>query len=279
MLFTLSICAYSQTKRALIIGLGQYMDKSWGTIHGDKDVPLVKDMLAACGYDDITTLINREATKAGILAAFDELNDKSNRGDIIYIHFSGHGQQITDLNGDEEDGFDEAWIPYDALYAYSDSYKGEKHLVDDEIGLWLDTLKQKIGSSGKILLVVDACHSGDSDRGIGDEDEYLRGAADDFIIPTVRTPARTAKAKENWMTLTACKNFQNNCEVRINNGEYYGILTYALYSNYSDFVNLENQNILNQLRQYVNLKRKRGRQTVTISGNHSLSQFFTRKSR
>lgn len=168
---------YSQswciTRHGLVIGLGQYQDMAWGTLHGDKDVPLVKNMLTACGYKDIATLVNKDATKAGIISAFDGLSKRCKKGDIVYIHFSGHGQQITDINGDEEDGFDEAWIPYDAMYAYSKSYKGENHLIDDEIAQWLNTIKGKIGASGKILLVVDACHSGDSDRGNVYEEEYI----------------------------------------------------------------------------------------------------------
>lgn len=262
------------TRHGLVIGLGQYKDRTWGTVHGDKDVPLVKNMLTVCGYKDIVTLANKDATKAGIISAFDGLSKRCKKGDIVYIHFSGHGQQITDVNGDEEDGLDEAWIPYDAKYAYSESYKGEKHLIDDEIAKWLSVIKGKIGSAGKILLVVDACHSGDSDRGSEDEEEYIRGASDDFVIPMERTPKRIAQIKENWMTLTACKNFQNNCEVKIRNGEFYGILTYALYSQSANLRTADNQKILNNLQQYVNLNRKRGHQTVTLSGDHSLAQFF-----
>jgi len=268
------IYAYGQTKHGLVIGLGQYQDRTWGTVHGDKDVPLVKSMLASCGYKDVVTLDNKEATKAGILTAFVNLSKRCKKGDVVYIHFSGHGQQITDVNGDEEDGFDEAWIPYDAKYAYSESYKGENHLIDDEIATWLITLKNKIGANGKILLVVDACHSGDSDRGTEAEEEYVRGASDDFIIPLDRVPKKTTKIKEDWLTVAACKNVQNNCEVKIKDGEFYGMLTYALYSKYAAWRKLDNQGILRELQQYVNLNRKRGRQTVTISGTHSLAQFF-----
>lgn len=269
-----SLCVFGKTKRGLVIGLGQYQDRTWGTVHGDKDVPLVKSMLSSCGYTDVVTLVNQDATKDGILTAFESLSKTCKNGDIVYIHFSGHGQQITDLNGDEEDGFDEAWIPYDAMYAYSKSYKGENHLIDDEIAQWLNTIKRKIGASGKILLVVDACHSGDSDRGNENEEEYIRGASDDFIIPMGRTPKKIGKTKENWLTLTACKNVQNNCEVKIKDGVFYGILSYAIYSQSANWNKLDNQQILNGLQQYVNLNRKRGRQTVTISGSYSLAQFF-----
>ena len=49
----------AQTRRALVIGLGEQEDKSWAKINGDKDVPYVKEMLIKSGYKDIVTLVNR----------------------------------------------------------------------------------------------------------------------------------------------------------------------------------------------------------------------------
>ena len=36
-----TLTAAAQTKRALVIGLGQYMDSDWEKINGDKDVPYI----------------------------------------------------------------------------------------------------------------------------------------------------------------------------------------------------------------------------------------------
>lgn len=272
-LFT-SLCVFGQTKHGLVIGLGQYQDKTWGKVHGDKDVPLVRNMLEACGYNDVATLVNKDATKAGIISAFDNLLKKCMKGDIVYIHFSGHGQQITDVNGDEDDGWDEAWIPYDAMYTYSKSYKGENHLIDDEIAKWLNVIKRKIGTSGKILVVVDACHSGDSDRGSESEDEYVRGASDNFVIPLRGNPKRSAKSKEDWLTISACRDFQNNCEHKTKDGAFYGMLSYALCSELPKLKKLDNERFLSELQKFVNSSRKRGRQTVTITGKHTITEFF-----
>lgn len=270
-------CAWSQTRHGVVIGLGQYQDKTWGTIHGDRDVPIIKNMLLSCGYNDIQTLINKEATKDGIISAFDALVKRCQKGDIVYIHFSGHGQQITDVNGDEDDGWDEAWIPYDAMLAYSQSYKGEKHLIDDEIAIWMSAIKTCIGTSGKLLLVVDACHSGDSSRSDEELEEYIRGVSNDFIIPLNKEISRIAKAKENWLTLTACKEYQNNCEIKSKDGGFHGMLSYSLYSGYDEWSGLSNSDVMAILQRFVNKHRRRGQQTVNISGEtatHSLEQFF-----
>lgn len=223
-LLFLSVSTWSQTRRALVIGIGEQKDKNWAKINGDKDVPYVQRMLSEARYNDVRTLVNSQATKYGIVAAFKKLSGQCTVGDVVYIHFSGHGQLVTDLNGDEEDGWDEAWIPYDAYKKYCKEDKGEKHLVDDEINVLLTAIKNKIGKQGKLLVVVDACHSGDSSRG-DDLDETVRGVYDEFVIP-VKKKARTNKPAEKWLTLSACKDYQLNQEMK---SPQVGKLTYALY--------------------------------------------------
>ena len=214
----------AQTRRALVIGIGEQKDKNWGKINGDKDIPYVHHMLSDVGYKHIRTLINSQATKYRIVSAFKDLTTQCNLGDIVYIHFSGHGQLVTDVNGDEVDGWDESWIPYDAYKKYCKEDKGEKHLVDDEINVLLSAIKSKIGGQGKLLVVVDACHSGDSSRG-DDLNETVRGVYDKFVIPVTKK-IRTNKPAEQWMTLSACKDYQLNQELK---SPQVGKLTYALY--------------------------------------------------
>lgn len=213
----------AQTRRALVIGIGVQKDANWAKINGDKDVPYVQQMLRNAGYTDVRTLINKQATKASIVAAFKRLAAKCKTGDMVYVQFSGHGQLVTDVNGDEQDGWDEAWIPYDAYLEYGRKDRGEKHLIDDEINVLLMGIRNKIGNSGKLLVVVDACHSGDSSR--GDEDEVIRGVKDEFVIP-IKKKGKTVKAPERWITLGACKDFQLNQEMKT---PKVGKLTYALY--------------------------------------------------
>lgn len=268
---------FSPIKHALVIGIGKYQDVSWCEIHGNRDVPIVKQMLNNCGFANIYTLTNTEATKAKILSMLSELGNQCNTGDIVYIHFSGHGQQITDVDGDEDDGWDEAWIPYDAQMAYSESYKGENHLTDDEIGQWLSRIKSRIGDEGKLLVVVDACHSGDSSRDEAGDEVCIRGAKDDFVIPLKVTPKRISKLKEDWLSLTACKDFQVNCEVRTANGNYYGMLSYALCHMAEDMGGIDNKKIMMQLQKFVNKQRSKLPQDVTLTGEtdkYSLIDFF-----
>ena len=55
-LLLLSLSVTAQTKRALVIGLGEQQDKAWNKINGDKDVPFVQAMLKNAGFKSVTQL-------------------------------------------------------------------------------------------------------------------------------------------------------------------------------------------------------------------------------
>lgn len=267
----------AKTRRAVVIGLGEQLDKSWGKINGDKDVPLVVSMLKSNGFTDIATLTNSKATKAGIVNVFNSLINRSQKGDIIYIQFSGHGQMMTDMNGDEKDGFDEAWIPYDAYLKYCSKDKGEKHLSDDEIGQYLTRLRTKIGKEGAIAVVVDACHSGDSTRDLCESDSVVvRGIDVDFIIPGKRTKSNSIHNSESWITLSACQDFQLNQEY---NGV--GKLTHILANNWRDYVGKSDQAIYKAIDETYETRKYKGpvAQNPRLSGKTGrvLSLIFTKK--
>ena len=227
---------WAQERRALVIGIGHYEDPKWGRIHGDTDVDYVLKMLNVNKYSDIQTLRNEEATKEAIVSAFKSIANKCNTGDKVYIHFSGHGQQITDTDGDEENGYDEAWIPYDAKPYYEKGvYEGEKHLIDDEVNRLLAGIKQKVGPSGRILVVIDACHSGTATREPGDT-TVARGFDKRFEIPGAKPKRRTA-ASEDWITISACQSYQINWEVK---QPAVGKLTWCLYNLRADLKKLSN---------------------------------------
>ena len=230
-----------QTRRALVIGIGVQKDNRWGKINGDMDVPMVIDMLKKSGYqnNNIVTLVNQQATKSIIVHAFTSLIKSCRLNDIVYIHFSGHGQRVTDIDGDEEDGWDESWIPYDAYKDYCVQDRGEKHLIDDEIYQFLFEIKGKIGANGKILVVVDACHSGGSSYSymnyslrdilpqyeIFGRDVVIRGISTPFKIP-YKSVSKKKKKPVQWLILSACNSFEFNQEL---SKPRVGILSYALY--------------------------------------------------
>ena len=158
-------------KRALIIAVGDYPKESgWMDISSLNDVPLIRGALVHQGFDlnNISLVTDGQATKKGILDAFDDFKSTVNKGDVVVIHYSGHGQQVEDKGRkDEVDGLDESLVPYDAQVRYKEGeYEGENHLTDDEMNDFLTDLRAKLGPEGNILVILDACHSGTGTRGL-----------------------------------------------------------------------------------------------------------------
>ena len=269
LLFSLSVTA--QTKRALVIGLGEQQDKAWNKINGDKDVPFVQAMLKNAGFKSVTTLVNRQATKVGIVEAFKRLTASCKQGDVVYIHYSGHGQQMTDVHNDEKDGLDECWIPYDACRKASATYHGEKHLTDDELNVYLNAIRNKIGAKGKLLVVIDACHSGDGTR--GEDYEIVRGVEDTLVVDSLNARGLYEtfeaiksffvgdKGKENvintkanplaerWITISACRSDQVNIEMK---KPTVGKLSYALWKELKNSDKVNNDEFIRRIRKFVN---------------------------
>jgi len=89
-------------------------------------------------------LLTKKATRSAVKSAIAAAAKKLKSGDIFFITYSGHGGQLPDQNGDEDDGLDETWCLYD----------GE--LVDDELfAAWAN-----FRSGVRILVLSDSCHSG-----------------------------------------------------------------------------------------------------------------------
>ncbi len=239
----------AQERRALLIGIGEYPPGSeWTLVHGDNDVRIIREFLLGQGLrgECIETITNEKATKKGILSALERLTKIAGKGDAVYIHFSGHGQQVTDLDGDEEDGFDEAWVPYDAWKKYvAGVYEGENHIIDDEINVCLKKLRAKVGAKGRITLVSDACHSGSGSRGLED-DEYFRGTDEKFILPS-RVARKSGRSNTvEWLFIGACKSYQTNYELKAPDGKFYGCLSYVIASSEVDLSAVPYSDVLTQ---------------------------------
>lgn len=256
-----SLAHQAQTRRALVIGLGQQEDKTWEKINGDRDVPYVEEMLKNAKFrvGNVKKLVNQQATKSNIVFAFEQLAGYCKTGDIVYVHFSGHGQQMKDVHNDEKDGLDECWIPYDAYRKPCEKDRGEKHLTDDEVNHFLNVIREKIGDTGKMLVVIDACHSGDGTR--GEDKEVVRGVEDVFeAVKSFLWSSSSAKDnkvvnpnarenKERWITLSACESDQVNIEMK---NPIVGKLTYAIYNKVKEVTDNDNIDFFRRLQMFVN---------------------------
>lgn len=232
----------AQNKKALLIGISDYSNSSikseerWDNIHGANDIALLTPTLKKLGYN-VSKLTNEKATAKGIRSTLSNFSASCKPGDIVYLHFSCHGQPVEDLDGDETDGWDEAIVPYDALKVYQKGiYTGENHIIDDELNKFFSTIRTKVGASGFVNVVIDACHAGSSYRGVEDNDSVVvrgtnRGfsATGKMFVPKIdkrsRIRVEQSKNMSNICLIEACRSYQVNNEIK-ENGVYYGSLSF-----------------------------------------------------
>jgi hypothetical protein len=157
--FTAPTFAQKITRYAVLVGIGRYPSESgWSDISGDTDVANMATALEKKGFlpGNITRIVNEEATVEQILLAFRELSKKVQAGDVVYVHFSGHFQQFTDKSGDEEDGFDEAFVSYDVSTIQRESPTSTVQVLTDDILVKsLEMVQNKLSSVGCLILVFD----------------------------------------------------------------------------------------------------------------------------
>lgn len=235
--------SYAGVRRALLIGISDYPihrapELTWNPIHGANDVELMKETLRKQGFS-ITTIKNSAATAKKIRLAFNKLISDCRAGDMVYIHFSGHGQAYEDLSGDEADGWDEAIVPYDAMLQYKNGvYDGCNHILDDELERYVSSIRSKVGRQGYVYFVLDACHMGGASRGDEVEEElFIRGTDQGFTpsgkkyIPKIDRRGNMKVQLRPGMSgiciLEACRAYQTNAEIK-QDGRYYGPLTYYI---------------------------------------------------
>ena len=230
----------AQNKRALLVGISDYQCVNkyggWNNIHGKNDIDMLCPTLKKWGAS-VSCLYDKGATKTGIDKALKVLISQCKTGDIVYLHFSTHGQPFEDESGDEDDGWDESIVPVDAPIEYTKGkYEGENHLIDDELHEYCTRIRKVIGTKGMLYVVIDACHAGKASMGI--EETVIRGTKAGFTSSgKYYRPQKLEKGNYynipsspslgKVVFVEACRSYQVNKEI-VESGTHYGALSYYI---------------------------------------------------
>lgn len=153
-------------KLALLVGINQYQKDP---LNGCVNDVLMQEMLLThrFGFNpkDILILTDKQATRQGILEAFEEhLIKQAKPGDVAVFHYSGHGSRVLDPNPIigkspivDGQGLNGTFVPVDSsLPAGYPDVGGE---VDDIMGHTLFLLMSAVQTEN-FTAVIDSCFSG-----------------------------------------------------------------------------------------------------------------------
>lgn len=137
---------------ALLIGVGTHQHCPWldlpGTAADAEAVASVLQDEMACGYPaaQVRLLTHGEATRAGILAALDDLAARTGTGDTVLLFFCGHGALGSD----------------DSYYLAGHDVEMEANRIKASSGVSEVELLRRLEASGaeRVLVVFNACHGG-----------------------------------------------------------------------------------------------------------------------
>ena len=216
----------SPKKLALLIGINtyKYADRVSPLAGSLNDVEDMRKLLITkfqFSPEDILVLKDSQATHAGIIEAIKgHLIAKAQQGDIILLHYSGHGSQMKDVTGKMISGVDETIVPYDS--------RDPEGKVFDISGAELHPLLVQLASkTTNLTFILDSCHSG----------TLVRGARVRSIPMDTRTPpaasatrevaSKPAEATPKFAFLSAATSKESAFEHQANGADH-GAFTYFL---------------------------------------------------
>lgn len=236
-------------RRALLVGINQYQDQRNNLKGCVNDVLLMgKTITEHFGFnpEDIRLLTDKRATTANIRERLNWLVDGAGPGSVLFFHYSGHGSQVRDRNGDElDDGLDEILCPYDLDW--------DDPFTDDEFAKAIEGIADGVN----FTLVLDCCHSGTGTRQFFKEPTARGRDQSRFLVPPPDiafrmaagvdidsgTPERTvnmvgvrdlptrrfgsALTDQNAILISGCRSDQTSADAWIES-DYHGALTYSL---------------------------------------------------
>ncbi|HQR92985.1 MAG TPA: caspase family protein [Sediminibacterium sp.] len=238
-------------KHALLVAVADYPETGgWDQLSALNDVQHLQKGLKNQGFDskNIEQLVNMQVTKTGIQAAFERLLKRIQAGDIVVVHFSGHGLQL-ETNANKIDGLDECFVTYPALSPekidINDSVKLHtemaKYLRGHELGELLKGLRKKLGPWGDLLVMLDFCNSGGATRG----ENKVRGGKKPLVSKSFKANQHQRSDSSQlfreaqlgaelsglspYCVISATRPEELDTETKDENGKGIGPLSYAAY--------------------------------------------------
>jgi hypothetical protein len=215
---------WASTKRALLIGIQDYKGSDLKSLKGpNNDLELIKQVLINkfdFQENNIIKLMDKKATHTNLETAFSDFAKLIKEGDFVYIHYTGHGSQTPDQNGDEYPrANDQTWVSYGSRTTAATG-KDQFDIIDDELFEWLFPIFEK---TEPVIFVSDSCHSASVTRGEG---PTVRAAPIDIRkYPFGKKPFKQPDFN-NGIRIGAVQDIDDAYEGIFDEGKTYGVFTW-----------------------------------------------------
>jgi len=202
---------------------------------------------------DDTSDPRRRPTKANILNAMTWLVKDAKAHDSLFLHYSGHGGQVRDTDGDEVDGYDEVIFPLDY------EQKGVGIITDDVLNA---ILVHPLPDGCRLTALFDSCHSGSILDLV-----YLYHSDGKLKNSEVSAAFRQQKSSAgDVISFSGCDDNQTSADV-VKNGLAVGAMSYAFMKCLDANPKQSYQQLLKNIRQVL---RKNYSQKPQLSTSHKI---------
>jgi len=130
----------------------------WGPIDQLKSAKFI-EMVAqnSSKKGRIAPIYQKAMTKDNLLGAIEEVGDACEDEDTFVFYYAGHGDQIEDEDGDEEDGKDQCLCTINPETLTPEPRDASNWLSDDDL---VEAITSSVPQGANILVIADCCHSG-----------------------------------------------------------------------------------------------------------------------
>lgn len=237
---------YDNRKKALLFGIDKYdvppgvkvkkwesMYSSWMNLAGCvNDVDTLRKALVSYNSfnpANILSVTDDDATRDKMLASFSRFSGSLQKGDFVFLHFSGSGNLVQEMNDSLRKYEGLVLACRDANYPRDTGFVNANYIYQFQLAEFFNTIKKKIGKTGQLVISMDVCHSGqllsyNVEDSVRNQQGVIsrRGESNNVLFNLVKDESAPV------IIYTATNNHEFGFEMTGENGKSYGAYTLGL---------------------------------------------------
>lgn len=230
---------------AVVVGINSYPGAALrGCLNDARNVNQMLGSRFHFASGNVQMLLDRDATRNGILRALDGATARLRSGDVLVFYYSGHGTIFPDENSEEQDEtvvlqpnqfvprpgkYDSAICPIDCRDESGKPWRGL--ILDDEL---FAVFGRAVERGAFVVAFYDSCHSGSMARDLGfavkamTPEKALGIPLDRIPAPAQQRVVTHRDLRGLYLAFGGSKDDQTSKEYRDGSGQPCGLFTLQL---------------------------------------------------